>query len=222
MPSAWPNRWTASPITQGAARSGRRHIRTACRPGAGHGPIRQTGGARSVSGRARGARPPPRDAENDRRKDRHRFQTRDAHFVLNEMDPHFPAPGKSPGARGTHRRPPPARARGARRERLPLDPRRLPPRRRDGLRGLTAAEALEVGMRGLAHYRIDSHSCLSAITSPQRITARRASRALDHEEGRALLRFGGLALAFSCVVPRVDTWGARRVCRSRDRRSDGF
>ena len=66
-----------------------------------------------------------------------------------------------------------------------------------GLRGLAAAEELDRWeLRGLAHYRVGT----ALLFLGDHITAadhlRKSVAALDHEEGRTLLRFGGLVLAF--------------------------
>jgi tetratricopeptide (TPR) repeat protein len=66
-----------------------------------------------------------------------------------------------------------------------------------GLRGLAAAEALEEWeLRGLAHYRIGQSYLFMGDHVATADHLRKAIAALDHEEGRALLRFGGLPLAF--------------------------
>ena len=66
-----------------------------------------------------------------------------------------------------------------------------------GLRGLAAAEELDRWeLRGLAHYRVGT----ALLFLGEHITAanhlRKSVAALDHEEGRTLLRFGGLVFAF--------------------------
>ena len=126
-----------------------------------------------------------------------RFELRDAHFVLNEMAhilPHLKQ----------------ARALAERigdRERMALaalyesgfhwiqGEHHLAVEL--GLRGLAAAEELDRWeLRGLAHYRVGT----ALLFLGDHITAanhlRKSVAALDHEEGRTLLRFGGLVFAF--------------------------
>ena len=126
-----------------------------------------------------------------------RFELRDAHFVLNEMDPLLPHLER-------------ARTMAERigdRERLALaalyesgyhwiqgkhhlaiDA---------GMRGLTTAEKLDSWeLRGLAHYRIGQALLFLGDHVAAADHFRKGVAALDHDAGRTLLRFGGLALAF--------------------------
>jgi tetratricopeptide (TPR) repeat protein len=66
-----------------------------------------------------------------------------------------------------------------------------------GMRGLTAAEELDSWeLRGLARYRIGQALLFLGDHVAAADHFRRGVAALDHDAGRTLLRFGGLALAF--------------------------
>jgi tetratricopeptide (TPR) repeat protein len=126
-----------------------------------------------------------------------RFELRDAHFVLNEMDPILPHLEK-------------ARALAERigdRERLALaalyesgyhwiqGKHNLAIEA--GVRGLTAAEELDSWeLGGLAHYRIGQALQFLGNHVAAADHLRKSVAALDHDAGRTLLRFGGLALSF--------------------------
>jgi tetratricopeptide (TPR) repeat protein len=122
---------------------------------------------------------------------------RDAHFVLNEMSPILPHLEK-------------ARALAERigdRERMALaalyesgfhwirGEHQLAVE--VGLRGLAAAEELDRWeLRGLAHYRVGTALLFLGEYTTAADHLRKSVAALDHEAGRALLRFGGLVLSF--------------------------
>jgi class 3 adenylate cyclase/tetratricopeptide (TPR) repeat protein len=127
-----------------------------------------------------------------------RFELRDVHFVLNEMDlilPHLER----------------ARALAERigdRQRLALAALYESGYHwvegkhhiavEAGMRGLTAAEELDSWeLRGLAHYRIGQALLFLGDHAAAANHLRKSVAALDHDAGRTLLRFGGLALAFS-------------------------
>jgi tetratricopeptide (TPR) repeat protein len=126
-----------------------------------------------------------------------RFALRDAHFVLNEMDPILPHLEK-------------ARTLAERigdRERLALaalyesgyhwiqGKHHLAIEA--GMRGLTAAEELDSWeLRGLSHYRIGQALLFLGDHVAAADHLRKGVAALDHDAGRTLLRFGGLALTF--------------------------
>jgi class 3 adenylate cyclase/tetratricopeptide (TPR) repeat protein len=126
-----------------------------------------------------------------------RFELRDAHFVLNEMDPILPHLER-------------ARTLAERigdRERLALaalyesgyhwiqGKHHLAIEA--GMRGLTAAEELDSWeLRGLARYRIGQALLFLGDHVAAADHFRQGVAALDHDAGRTLLRFGGLALAF--------------------------
>ena len=126
-----------------------------------------------------------------------RFELRDAHFVLNEMDlilPHLERARTLAERIGD-------------RERLALaalyesgyhwiqGKHHLAVEA--GIRGLTAAEELDSReLRGLAHYRIGQALLFLGDHVAAAGHFRKGVAALDHDAGRMLLRFGGLALAF--------------------------
>ena len=126
-----------------------------------------------------------------------RFALRDAHFVLNEMDPILPHLEK-------------ARTLAERigdRERLALaalyesgyhwiqGKHHLAIEA--GMRGLSAAEELDSWeLRGLSHYRIGQALLFLGDHVAAADHLRKGVAALDHDAGRTLLRFGGLALTF--------------------------
>jgi len=126
-----------------------------------------------------------------------RFALRDAHFVLNEMDPILPHLEK-------------ARTLAERigdRERLALaalyesgyhwiqGKHHLAIEA--GMRGLAAAEELDSWeLRGLSHYRIGQALLFLGDHVAAADHLRKGVAALDHDAGRTLLRFGGLALTF--------------------------
>jgi tetratricopeptide (TPR) repeat protein len=127
-----------------------------------------------------------------------RFELRDAHFVLSEMAsilPHLEKAQALAERIGDRERMALAALyesgfhwiQGEHRAAVEL-----------GLRGLAAAEELDSWeLRGLAHYRVGT----ALLFLGDHITAadhlRKSVATLDHEAGRALLRFGGLVLAFS-------------------------
>ena len=126
-----------------------------------------------------------------------RFELRDAHFVLYEMAPILPHLEKAKALA----------------ERIG-DQRRLAlaavyesghhwaEGRRDlaaaaGMRALAVAEELDDWeLRALAHYRIGQARLFLGDHAAAAAHLRRGIAALDHEDGRALFRFGGLLLAF--------------------------
>jgi hypothetical protein len=66
-----------------------------------------------------------------------------------------------------------------------------------GARALAAAEELDDWeLRGLAHYRIGQAWLFLGAHATAAEHLRKGIAALDHEEGRALFRFGGLLLIF--------------------------
>jgi tetratricopeptide (TPR) repeat protein len=66
-----------------------------------------------------------------------------------------------------------------------------------GMRGLTAAEELDSWeLRGLSHYRIGQALLFLGDHVAAADHLRKGVAALDHDAGRTLLRFGGLALTF--------------------------
>jgi class 3 adenylate cyclase/tetratricopeptide (TPR) repeat protein len=126
-----------------------------------------------------------------------RFELRDAHFVLNEMDPILPHLERAQTLA----------ERIGDRERLALaalyesgyhwiqGKHHLAIEA--GMRGLTAAEELDSWeLRGLARYRIGQALLFLGDHVAAADHFRQGVAALDHDAGRTLLRFGGLALAF--------------------------
>ena len=126
-----------------------------------------------------------------------RFELRDAHFVLNEMAsilPHLERARTMAERIGDRER----LALAALYEsgyhwiqgkhHLAIDA---------GMRGLTTAEKLDSWeLRGLAHYRIGQALLFLGDHVAAADHFRKGVAALDHDAGRTLLRFGGLALAF--------------------------